>query len=200
MSHKTAFIALEGSDMSGKTTQTKLLSKSFSDAGFVCRAIKVPFDDKVTHKLIYSMLFSGAAKKYPALFQAVQFCNKLICQASVMFAKEDVIIFDRWHMSSIVYGTASGLSQSLLDLLSKLLITPDLTLILMRSDSQKFLRDEKQDSYEKDSALQRRVEELYKSYCDNKRVISVSADGTISEVTARIKAVINSATSMYLPI
>ena len=198
MLRKKMFIALEGCDMSGKTTQTKLLKQSFSDHGFLTRAIKVPFNDSFTYKLIYSMLFSGSAKRFPALFQTVQFCNKLICQASLLLAKEDVIIFDRWHMSSVVYGTASGLPQRLLELLSKLLIEPDLTIVLIRSDNQTLSRDERQDSYEKDSELQARVASLYKRYCDNKRVFCVSADGTISDVTARIKTVINSSLSTDL--
>jgi len=197
MLNKKLIIAFEGCDMTGKTTQAKILHRSLTEAGVSALAIKTPFNDHVTHKIIYHMLFSGAAVRHPLLFQLLQLLNKLICQTRLLFAKEDIIIFDRWHLSSVVYGAASGLSISLIKTLGSVLREPDISVVLTRSSDERLSRSA-QDSYEADVTLQDRVKRLYTQFCDNKSVIAVSADRTIADVSDNIRSVLNDHIMMYL--
>lgn len=192
------FIAFEGCDMSGKSTQAKTLQEYFAKNNVNAAVIKTPFNDKFTHKLIHSMLFSGAAVKHPLSFQLLQLLNKCICQFTILFRKEDVIIFDRWHLSSVVYGTASGLSEILMIYLGKILLNPDVVIVLTNDSETRFERGAEKDSYEKDARLQSTVAALYKKFCNNKTIIQVNATGTIEEVFDRVKLVLSDFNMMYL--
>jgi thymidylate kinase len=82
--------------------------------------------------------------------------------------------------------------------LGKILLNPDVVIVIANDSETRFERDTEKDSYEKDARLQARVAALYKKFCNNKTIIQVKATGTIEEVFDRIKLVLNDFNMMYL--
>jgi len=160
---KCKIVVCEGADKTGKETQSKLLQQALTAHGY--RAIRVEVPSKAcprTHKLIYKMLHNGWAKRVPNVFQFVQFLNKWLFQVNVLpglLKNTDVVIFDRWSLSAVVYGGATGVNESLNMWLYRRLKKADVTLVF---HGRSFRRSSTvDDSYEKDDALQARVKDAY---------------------------------------
>ena len=177
-------IAVEGGDMVGKATQTARLAKRMRECDIKVITAEVPFAGGAFYQTIYDMLESGAARRWPILFQTLHAVNKLSCQLALLRADADAVVFDRWHMSSMIYGIASGLPRWLVRALGAVLVRPDLTIVLDRCD--KLTRDEASDSYERDTEMQRHVKQMYADACDGVSVVRVDASGTVEEVAARV--------------
>lgn len=153
-------IVIEGADRCGKATQSKLLREHLASFGITSRIVEVPIRSMVTYRIIYWMLQNGLAKKFPKLFQVIQFLNRKIFQIFKLPHLEseyDVIIFDRWSLSTIVYGGAAGVSENFTIKLSNHLRRPDHTFILHGSS----FPHEAEDVYEADTNLQEEVRIRY---------------------------------------
>ncbi len=165
MLKRAKLIVIEGIDGVGKSTQAELMRRYFAEErGLKTRLFKLPFNDKVTHRIIYGMLFNGLARKHPSLFQFVQFVNKLVFQLFVLawsLFTNDVIILDRWVMSAQVYGDADGAHPFITRTMNRALTRADATILML---GPKHKRSRKQDTYEVDDAYQKRVLELYRTY------------------------------------
>lgn len=183
---KSIIVAIEGPDGVGKTTQCSLLHRHLIASGFVADLVKVPYDDGLTFDLIYRMLRSGSAKRWPILFQTLQFINKLLCQLTYIpfgARRYDFIIFDRWKKSCTVYGDCTGVWKSLTRFYERLLLEPDVTIVI----DCPCHRTMHQDTYEGDELLQHRVSEMYAGMED---VIHVDGEGTLDEVHERLCEVV----------
>lgn len=156
-------IVFEGPDKVGKETQSKLLQRTLSSAGY--RAIRVEVPSKAcprTYSLIYWMLRNGTAKKFPNVFQFVQFINKWLFQNTVLkglMKNADIVIFDRWSLSAVVYGGATGVNERFNMWLYNRLRKADITFVMHGTSFRRSTTTD--DSYEKDSALQARVKDAY---------------------------------------
>jgi len=153
-------IVFEGADRCGKATQSAALKSFLEKAGKKATVIEVPIFDYVTYPLIYWMLKNGLAKKFPKFFQWLQCFNRLIFQCTKLSELEhqfDFIIFDRWSLSSVVYGIASGVDPEYCNSLYKKLRKPDFTFLLLG----KAHIHHAEDSYEADKRLQENVKDLY---------------------------------------
>jgi len=156
-------VVFEGADRCGKATQSKLLREHIVFSGKSAKIVEVPIRSAVTYKLVYWMLRNGLAKQLPKLFQALQFLNRKIFQIFMLPALErqyDVIILDRWSLSTIVYGAAEGVSEKFTVGLSNLLRKPDHTIILLGSS----FPHAAEDVYESDAVLQQKVREGYSNW------------------------------------
>lgn len=157
-------IVIEGPDRVGKATQSRLLCdyarKTLNKRAEV---VEVPIKSPVTYRLIYWMLGNGLAKKFPKLFQWIQFANRKIFQvtrlASLM-RKNDYIIFDRWSLSTVVYGEAEGVPREWSEKLAERLVIPDHTILLLGNPQL----NETEDVYESDLCLQEKVRSLYEDW------------------------------------
>lgn len=159
-------LVFEGPDKSGKETQSRLTVETLRKQGARVIRVEVPCRSaRWTHGLIYWMLRNGWAKRLPNAFQAVQFLNKLSFQLldlPAMLRDHDVVVLDRWSLSSIVYGDATGVHRGFNRLLSRLLRKPDRTIVFAE---RSYRRDSEQDdSYEKDTDLQARVRAGYREW------------------------------------
>ena len=174
-------IVVEGPDQVGKYTQSQML---VSRIGKYCKVkfVEVPLDDKITYPLIYKMLDTGIAQKFPNLFQIVQFANKMLFQIfclPLLLLKYDFVVFDRWALSGFVYGRVSGVNPMLNSLLYRLLIKPDATVVIT---GPSFSVDRVQDEYEKDKSFQRKVSNEYLVWAAvNEHVAHVANDGSDPE-------------------
>jgi len=162
-SRKANIIVIEGPDRVGKFTQTHLLKETLTRQGFLATVVEVPIRSMVTYPIIYWMLRNGFAKKFPKIFQVLQFLNRKIFQEfSLKHLEEnyDFIIMDRWSLSTIVYGSAEGISRNFTITLSNMLRQPDHTIILYGNS---YLH-EAEDVYEADAELQKIVRFEYSSW------------------------------------
>lgn len=149
-------IVVEGPDAVGKFTQTKLLEEHYRLAGKKVLRIQVPIMDGITYTMIYGALKTGLAGKYPNFFQVLNTLNRIIFQFTALPILKlfyDYIIFDRWALSTVVYGDASGADPDLTRKLYSWVIKPDFTIIINGPSHARFVRD----TYEKDTNLQRLV-------------------------------------------
>lgn len=154
-------IVYEGPDKSGKATQSKMLERTLKHYGFRTKLIEVPYRDNLTYPMIYWMLRNGLAKTMPNLFQFVQFLNKFIFQCtSLLFLKifYDYVILDRWSLSAVIYGDATGVNPRYNRILYSMLMKPNCTIILC---GKTYDRNSIDDVYEKDTALQQKVKDGY---------------------------------------
>jgi len=155
-------IAIEGPDKVGKFTQSNMLVHKGKHYGLRTKLIEVPFNDKLTYKLIYRMLKSGTAKRFPTLFQIIQFMNKFFFQFTYLLwlrLTYDYIVLDRWSLSAIIYGNATGSNKFLNKLMYHMLISPKLTFVLYGKSFDR--KEEENDSYESDNTLQSIVRAEY---------------------------------------
>lgn len=187
----TKIICFSGSDSVGKSTQCKLL-KSFLEAnGNSVALVKSPYKDGLTYDIIYKMLESGLALKHPNLFQCVQYLNKVLFQ--VYFKKRyehlDYVIIDRWKLSMVVYGDASGANKNLTRTFYKTLFTPDFTVLLVGDAFKRSSRQE--DSYEKDKRLQDNVKREYVDWSKSTRDKFVLIDPQLGKEVVHKKIVLS---------
>ena len=153
-------IVFEGADRCGKATQSNLLKEYLVENGSSAARVEVPIRDNHTYKIIYWMLRNGLAKKLPKTFQWLQYLNRLIFQTFILprlEKKNEYIVFDRWSLSTVVYGVAEGVSKEFCEKLYNGLRRPDFTIILLNKSYQ----HEAEDVYESDLNLQKNVRNLY---------------------------------------
>lgn len=185
------WIAIEGPDRVGKATQSMMLSNWLTRLGFNCKRVEVPFQDNKfgTYDKIYDMLLNGKAKSRPILFQLIQSINKFICQLYLLTCSAEIIVLDRWMLSSEIYGNATGIKSWIRKLLCLPLIKPDITLVLLKDKAYQNL--DEQDAYEKDMSLQKQVNKLYADCVDNKNIIAIDADqdkvGVFNEILSELE-------------
>ena len=180
-------IQVEGPDRAGKATQARLLAEHIRRQGKSAIVVEVPVHEPLTHALIYYMLRSGAAKSLPKTFQVLQVINRLLFQLTLLVVYHvifDYVVFDRWSLSTVIYGTASGTSRSFNEKITSILSEPDITLVINGPSRNKEARD----SYESDNMLQSLVRIGYTNWCRNNPKISreISSLGTPMEVHGNI--------------
>lgn len=156
------YIAISGPDRCGKETQTKLLVdyiNKHSDYGDEAVRIEIPFNGR-WYTTIYKWLKNGNATKFPTLFQTIHFLNKLWFQTfnlPKLSLNYDIVVFDRWKLSSIVYGKMTGVPSWIVNLQAKFLLDPDCIIILDSPTHGK----ESRDVYEADKNLQSNIRQEY---------------------------------------
>jgi thymidylate kinase len=159
----SVFIVIEGPDRCGKATQTHLLSIAIRNLGYSVATVEVPIADNPMYHVIYWMLANGFAKKYPKIFQWCQYFNRQIFQWSTLPKLErlhDYVIMDRWSLSTVVYGVATGVPEEYTEDLYDRLRRPDHTIILLGTPH----RHDAEDVYESDEKLQAHVRDLYATW------------------------------------
>lgn len=187
-------VAIEGPDRVGKKTQTKLLVDRLETRDYKVATFEIPKTSLVTYNLIYWMLNNGLAKKFPNIFQTIQFLNKFMFQFKLLFLRwtYDVIVLDRWSLSSIIYGDETGANKSYVRFLYWFLREPDVTIVLNGPSPSK---EELNDSYERDDSLQKRVRKGYIRWCvenNHKPFELVDNEGNRQEVHDRIMRILDS--------
>lgn len=170
-------VAIEGPDRVGKATQAEMLQQGLYQEGLKATIEEIPSDDKVTYPQIYAMLHSGAVDRYPVVFQTLQATNRRYFQVHFLpnLAHHfDVVILDRWNLSTRVYGRVSGVKEDTTEAILDGILEPDLNIVL---DGDPFPK-EGLDTWEANLVFQSRVRELYGQYCDQdpKQFVKIEAN------------------------
>ncbi len=159
----TTIIVIDGGDKLGKQTQSILLATNLRNSGLEVLNVEVPIKGNCFYSKIYEMLFDGTAITHPEMFQTFQVANRMAWQSQKLVDALDyfdVIIFDRWDVSSWIYGKSSGLTDDFIRVCNSSIIEPDFYYIF---DGDPFPTPERDnDSYEANLEFRATVRENYK--------------------------------------
>jgi dTMP kinase len=172
------FIALEGIDACGKSTQIKLLSERLN-----AKMFRFPDDETPVGKLIRSHLNrewkchhtpeelvprgrEATCNLNALVFQALHLANRLEKATEItqtMHTLGQDVVADRYLASAIVYGGADGLDVDYLVEVQQWLPQPDLNILLnIPPELSAERKPEKRDRYESQAGL---MEEVADRYC-----------------------------------
>ena len=191
-------IAFEGLDASGKETQTKLLATALEDKGYRVYLQTLPRYETEIGKLIKTSLKTGYYNKYVlhTLLEVdrMDFVDNL---HALELIGNEVIIYDRFTLSNLVYGVAKGLPSSFLEELQRHIPSPDITIYLDITPEESYKRkhsnfsEEELDIHEKDISLLQKVYELYNEFLPV-NTTKINATKSRTEIAIEInKIVIN---------
>jgi len=208
-SHSGVYIALEGIDGSGKTTQAEELKKQFVNQGKEVFMTHEPRRDGVIGPLIHSVLQGDVvipeiALQYLFVAQRVVHIEEMVIPA---LKEGKVVISDRCFWSSIPYGlldrfdSSEETAQRLLSSLSILsayhqFVAPDVTLFLdvsVEVAAERISRlKRKVEIYEKKEKL-RRIQNGYAFLLESfpKELTKIHAERHIDEVTGEIMNIVS---------
>lgn len=172
-------VALEGADRVGKATQARMLEGALTAARVRTTVEEIPYKDDLTHAEIYRFLRDGSVRKFPQAFQTLQAINRRNFQMRylpVLKTHHDVIVLDRWNLSTRVYGAVDGVDEEMTAAVLDGIVEPDITIVLDGAPWPK----ENLDTLEADYVYQRRVREKYREWCtrDPKNFVLVDASRT----------------------
>ena len=125
------FIAIDGIDGTGKTTQAAKLVKRMNGEGLKAELTKEPTDGPIG-SIIRSMLSSSAERPSLLSLQLLFTADRnehVIAYKGVMGSKDVILVSDRYYFSTVAYGSASGISAEYLKLINSIFPKPDLSII-----------------------------------------------------------------------
>ncbi len=156
------FIAIEGIDGSGKTTQSKLLARSLKKQGHDVLRTREPTQDNIG-VLIRDILKSHAEvdpKALTYLFLADRIEHAKEIQQAIEEGR--IVICDRYMLSTLAYQSAQGLDLNWLKDLHKDILKPDLTFLLDVDPKISMERLRSEEKFEK-AEFQERARQAYLS-------------------------------------
>lgn len=200
------YVAIEGIDGSGKTTQTEQLARHFESLGKSVVRTREPRKEGVIGDIIQKVL-TGKLKMSSIALQYLFSTDRVLHHKEVIvpaLKAGKAVVSDRCFWSAIVYGildrmngkydygSADSLlvSQSILSTYHQFIV-PDFTFYLKVSLDTAFSRIKKKDDvkeiYEDKEKLKKVIEGydwLAKRF--NKKIITINGEGEVGEVTREI--------------
>ena len=166
-------IAIEGLDKSGKHTQTKRLRERLEQEGYKVAQSEFHRYDTPTGKLIQQWLYG----EYQVSQQTIELIMAADKYAQVDWMKSlrdegyDFLLLDRYYMSQLVYGKASGGNMGWIEEVIGDLPATAMDIFIDIPPEESMMRKGKHgdnDKYESDKALLEKVRALYKEYIPRK--------------------------------
>jgi len=195
--YKGKFIAFEGLDGSGQTTQANLLKDFLIKKGFEVVLTKEPTSDSRPGKEIRKILNeekTALPRQLQKLFAEDRDWhqkNKIV----PALKKRQIVISDRSQFSSFAFGVANGVALDYLLSLNNKFIEPDLVILLKTSAKTSIQRiknrGEKQTLFEKEKQLEKVWQVFEKLSKKFKNIVIVDGERTIEEIHQNIKQIIN---------
>lgn len=175
------FIALEGPDGSGKSTQTRLLSEWLNSEGYKVVITKEPTDNPIG-KIIRKTL--AGEIEMPVEAEALLFAGDRILHVDNVIIpglrQGKIVLTSRYIHSSLVYQSSRGLDQEWIEKINKAAIPPDLTIFIdvpPKVGSERINSSGYSDRFERNLNLQKRVREAYRKLAQEKEIKMI--DGTL---------------------
>ncbi|WP_425862608.1 dTMP kinase [Arthrobacter sp. TWP1-1] len=199
------FIAFEGGDGAGKSTQAALLTQAMSDAGRTVLRTREPGGTPVGEKLRSLVLEHGQgeidAKTEALIFAAARAAHATQVIAPAV-ARGEIVISDRYADSSIAYqGAGRGLGTEAIVKLNDWATSglwPDLTVLLDVSPAEGRERrtagdaaEDRMESEPDDFHATIRAAFLELAQANPQRYLVLPADGAVSELAQVIRDRIN---------
>lgn len=162
-------IAIEGLDKSGKHTQTKLLKERLEADGYKVAQSEFHRYDTPTGKLIQQWLY-GEYQVSQQTIELIMAADKYAQQDWMRSLEKegyDFLLLDRYYVSQLVYGKASGGNVGWIEEVIGDLLATDMDIFIDIPAQESMMRKGKHgdnDKYESDIALLDKVRSLYKEY------------------------------------
>ena len=196
------FIVLEGPDGSGTTSHTGLLAESLRKAGFDVLLTFQPSHGPIG-KFIRSSLREGglSASSLQLLFSADRAWHMdTVVKPALQEGK--MVICDRYDLSTVIYGEASGVSPEWLRTVNDAFPRPDVLLLMLPpfSTCMERLNLRDKDILEQDDSLQKRVYESYRQASltlPSECVVDTS--GSMEETAAHILRIVKKELPVLAP-
>ncbi len=202
---KGRFIAFEGCEGAGKSTQMRLLSEYLTSRGIPHILTREPGGGQISEairKIILDGKNSEMTDECEALLYAAARVQHLADTVAPALARGETVLCDRYIFSSFAYqGYGRGLSLAFLKEINAFAIEkymPDLTVFLDIPSSRAFERKHGADPDDRmeqaGEAFHRRVYQGYKSLLKEypEEMTAVDCSGTKYETSARIAELLRS--------
>lgn len=189
------FIVFEGLDGSGSTTQSRLLAEKLGKKGIPAFLTKEPTDNTPIGKMIREVLqhkWTVSPEGLQLLFTADR-AEHIKNSIKPALKNQQVVISDRYIMSSIAYG-GIDLDIAWLESLNKGFIEPDIT-FLFKLEPEKCIkriigRGSEFELFEKTEKLEKIWSNYEKIRGKFKRVHVIDAEKSIEEISEEIWEII----------
>lgn len=205
------FIALEGGEGAGKSTQRQTVQSFMQELGFRVECIREPGGTKIAEQIRSIILtkdpeeslcaMSELLLMYAARAQLVQSTIKPLLEQGV------VVISDRFDLSTVAYqGYGRGIKQEILATLRHLAIgdfKPDFTLLLdvdVDVGMQRVLKRSSKDRIEEESRqFFERVRQGYLDYAQQHQdeVCIIDGGASLEQVTSKVRNVLQARFAAY---
>lgn len=204
-------IALEGTDASGKATQTKLLAEHLHRVKHEAPLYSFPryntaLGATIKRHLVGDTLVAERSHEFdpvrrapedPLWFQAVCLADKYEAAADIEahLRADRFVVCDRWKPSAIAFGASDGLDVNWVERVQERLPTANLNILLLVSEEEALRRRPNlRDRYEKDRDKQKIVRLNYaRIWADRSQDktepnvwVTIDGEGTIDDVHMRI--------------
>lgn len=181
------FIALEGVDGAGSSTQTRLLVDLLVNKGFRAVATKEPNPGGFIEPAIrFSLAQPSGLPVVDALLFAADRADHVERTIKPALADRKIVVSDRYLESSVAYQCAQGLEEKWILEINRYAIKPDLT-IIMDIDPESSLRRKSSppERYENSDFL-RKVRQKFLERAERKGYEVVDASKPVEEVHTEI--------------
>jgi dTMP kinase len=180
---KGVFICIEGLDGSGKSTQTKLLTKKLCKTGYNTIFTAEPSKGKIGH-FIRKRLFEQ--KRLPTTAEALLFAADRVehVQNTVIPALKEgkIVISDRYIYSSLAYQGSTGLNLDWIETINTYAQKPDLSIFIDVAPEMVLERLKRKKSVMENLQTQQHVQEIYKKYIEKGLLKRVDGSKNKNEV------------------
>ena len=192
MTYSGVFIAVEGVDGSGKSTQIKLLSEKLAELGYVIHTTSEPSSGKLGPILRDYLSNPNSQHTVDALLFAADRIEHYHEEILPKLQSGAIVICDRYKLSSIIYQGLNGLSEEWIKMINSKVPDPDLTVYLDVSAEiavNRFENNrnklEKFETYDNLNSLIKRYE-FYKP----KNTVVINAEQSVEKVLENLTKVV----------
>ena len=193
--HKGKFIAFEGLDGSGQTTQTNFLKNRLVKEGFKVILTKEPTKNNEAGKFVNKILNQGKKLSLNKLKKLQEgfakdrnWHQENIVRPSLK--KDKIVITDRSQFSSFAFGASSGIDLDYLLKINEKFIEPDLVILLKTSPKTSIQRIQKrgikETIFEKEKQLKKVWDVFEKLAKRFKNIVIVNGEKSIEEIHEKV--------------
>lgn len=185
-------VSIEGVDTAGKSTQTELLQHKLIEEGKSVRIVHFPRYQTIIGRTIKELLMSD--KKIPAEVQALYVLDQVMFREKCenLLNRFDVVILDRYDLSSKVYYMSNGRPLSEIEGLQSRILKPDMTFILDLEVDEIAKRKANLDNFERNYDFMYKIRNNYRDLAmklfDSKEreIYIANADAPTVEITDKL--------------
>ena len=192
MEKRGKIIVLEGTDKSGKTSQSRMLAEALKASGKVC--VILDFPDYTTPIGMEIKAFLERKRDYYTpevkhlLFSANRWEKKKEIES--MLENGTIVIMNRYWQSNLVYGVANGMDANWLIRLDRGLPKENIVLMILVKPTISARRAEMQDAFESDRQLAVKAYENYLKFAKQFRWRIIDGSKSKEQVHQEIMKII----------